>query len=208
MSPEQRTVALVLVGVIIVGWAWAYVRDNILFWSGATDLTKEAQARPVIAVHVTGAVRTPGVYRLPKGARVEDAISIAGGIIPTADLESLNLAGLLSDGQRVNIPARPPDGPETPTPGEAAGDQKGKSTPGSGRAGPGADAPGRDPRVNVNAATAQELEALPGIGPEIARRIIEYRHANGSFASVEDLRKVSGIGDRVFTRLKPLIRVR
>jgi len=179
LSPEQKAVAFVLALLVMLGWTWRYVRDNVLFWNGAEELAPE-KVEQGIMVQVSGAVNSPGVYTLPKGSRVKDAIEAAQGVAPGADLEGLNLASLLQDGQRVQVPVIEPPGEETKP----------------------------DTRVNVNTASQLELEALPGIGPEMAKRIIEYRKTRGKFAAVDDLKNVSGIGDRLLERLKPLVKVR
>ena len=134
-----------------------------------------------IVVHVVGAVVSPGVVVLADGARVADAIAAAGGAASDADTEQLNLARVLGDGEQVRVPhageqlVAPDPGPSPP------GGVSGGSTPGGGV-------------VNINTAGAAELEALPGIGPALAARIVEYRDGHGPFASVDDLTDVPGIG--------------
>lgn len=134
-----------------------------------------------IVVHVVGAVVSPGVVVLADGARVADAIAAAGGAASDADTEQLNLARVLGDGEQVRVPhageqlVAPDPGPSPP------GGASGGSTPGGGV-------------VNINTAGAAELEALPGIGPALAARIVEYRDGHGPFASVDDLTDVPGIG--------------
>lgn len=130
-----------------------------------------------IVVQVDGEVRQPGVYRLPAGSRVADALRLAGGTRFSADSGSLNVARLLRDGERITVPPRG----HTPTPGGSAA-------------------------VNINAATAQELEALPGIGPVLAGRIIAYRARHGPFRRLEDLLQVQGIGPGLLRRLRDAVR--
>lgn len=142
-----------------------------------------------IVVHVVGAVVSPGVVVLADGARVADAIAAAGGAASDADTEQLNLARVLDDGEQVRVPhageqlAAPDPGPSPPgaSGGGAAAGSSGGSTPGGGV-------------VNINTAGVSELEALPGIGPALAARIVEYRDGHGPFASVDDLTDVPGIG--------------
>ena len=143
-----------------------------------------------IVVHVVGAVVSPGVVVLADGARVADAIAAAGGASSDADTEQLNLARVLDDGEQVRVPhageqlAAPDPGPSPPggaSGGSAAAGASGGSTPGGGV-------------VNINTAGVSELEALPGIGPALAARIVEYRDGHGPFASVDDLTDVPGIG--------------
>ncbi|MDY7543670.1 MULTISPECIES: helix-hairpin-helix domain-containing protein [unclassified Cryobacterium] len=157
-----------------------------------------ATTAPVILVHVLGAVLRPGLFELPVGARVVDAVSAAGGFTAAADPAGTNLARPLADGEQVYLPAIG----ET-VPGGAAG----TGGPGGSGAGSGGGAGLPAVKVNLNRATAAELDALPRIGPAMAQRIVDYRSANGPFASVEDLRNVTGIGDKTFEALKDLVTV-
>ncbi|MDR7556236.1 MAG: ComEA family DNA-binding protein [Armatimonadota bacterium] len=164
-----------------------------------------------IRVHVTGEVVWPGVYVLPAGARVQDALAAARGPTLAADLTQVNLAAVLRDEDRVVVPRRPPAHalvPESPV--RAPGDLHGRGhrpTGGgaAGRAGPPAGV-ARKP-VNVNTAAADELERLPGVGPVLARRIVQDRAARGPFRRVEDLERVRGIGPGLVRRLRPLVRL-
>ena len=158
--------------------------------TGPPDLADPAGAPAGrIVVHVVGAVVSPGVVVLADGARVADAIAAAGGAASDADTEQLNLARVLGDGEQVRVPhageqlVAPDPGPSPPgaSGGGAAAGSSGGSTPGGGV-------------VNINTAGASELEALPGIGPALAARIVEYRDGHGPFASVDDLTDVPGIG--------------
>jgi len=149
-----------------------------------------AQASPsagLVLVDVAGWVRRPGVYEFATGARVIDAIEAAGGARPGAMLEALNLAAPLADGTQILVPR---EGEAGAVPPVAAGS-------GSGAAG----------LVNVNTASATELETLPGIGEVIAQRIVDHRTANGPFASVDQLLDVSGIGDSILGSIRELVTV-
>jgi competence protein ComEA len=145
-------------------------------------------APPKVMVDVAGGVKSPGLYELPANSRVMDAITAAGGTRPGTDTSDINLARIIKDGEQIYVD------PLTAT----------NSNLGSGptrvtkrKSGP----------ININRASATELDTLPGIGPVIASRIVEYRKKNGPFASVEDLQKVSGIGVAKFTQLKSKVRV-
>jgi len=142
-----------------------------------------------IVVYVSGAVQSPGVYTLPDGARVDDALRAAGGPAADADLARINLARRLHDEEQVYVPRQGEANPPVPAAGATSG---GSTTSG---------------RLNINTATATELATLPGIGPALAQRIVEYRQTHGPFARIEDLKKVSGIGDKVFERIKDLITI-
>ncbi|HWB36562.1 MAG TPA: ComEA family DNA-binding protein [Rugosimonospora sp.] len=146
-----------------------------------------SQSPDTIVVAVAGKVLHPGLVRLPAGSRVQDAIDAAGGVLPGTDISLINLARKLTDGELLVIGVSPP--PADP------------GAPGA----PGA--PAGDGKVNINSATLAELDTLPGIGPALAQRIIDYRTAHGPFHSIDDLRKVSGIGDAKFADIKDRVTV-
>lgn len=159
--------------------------------SEAPDPTRLADAEhgrgPTVVVHVAGAVRTPGVLVLPAGARVIDAVDGAGGALPEADLDRVNLAAKLIDGQRIVVAMigapSAPDG--TPAPVAA----------------------GEPTLIDLNTATIAELETLPGIGPALAGAIVAERERRGGFRSINELREVRGIGERRFAELRDRVTV-
>jgi competence protein ComEA len=149
-----------------------------------------------VVIHVTGAVRAPGVYQLRPGQRVADAIAAAGGALPDAEADALNLAAPVADGDRIAVPAA----------GEAlspsGGASAGHSHADNASVGSDAGAP-----VDLNTADLAELEALPGIGPATAAAIVDHRTANGPFASVDDLEAVRGIGPAKLEAIRDHVRV-
>lgn len=159
-----------------------------------TAVTAAPSAPPTpatIFVHVLGAVRRSGLYELHAGARVMDAVAAAGGLTEAADPAGINLARPVGDGEQLYVP----EVGETPRPAApAAGAASGPGTGGNTGSVPSAP-------VNLNTATAADLETLPRIGPAMAQRILDYRAANGPFASVDDLRNISGIGDKTIQAL-------
>jgi competence protein ComEA len=165
---------------------------------GATAAAAGTQpsAAPDMVVDICGAVARPGVYHLPAGARVCDLLDAAGGATAQAELSAVNLAAKLADGQQVAVPKH----------GQAAVVPAAGGSGATGGSGSGATNAPAAP-VNLNLATAEQLDALPGVGPSTAQKIIDYRTANGSFHSVEDLKNVSGIGDAKFAALKDLVTV-
>jgi competence protein ComEA len=143
-------------------------------------------------VHVTGAVRRPGVYRVRSSARLDAAIRRAGGPSGKADLQGVNLAAKVSDGQQVIVPARGPPAAAGAT--AAAGSASG---PAGAAAGP----------ISLNNATIEQLDQLEGIGPATAQKILDWRTEHGGFSSVDDLRQISGIGPKRFESLKEKVRM-
>ncbi|MFF7729859.1 ComEA family DNA-binding protein [Streptomyces sp. NPDC008001] len=148
-----------------------------------------------VVVDVAGKVRRPGVLRLPAGSRVADALAAAGGARPGADTTGINRARVLVDGEQIVVGA----------PAGSAGNVGSAAAPAASAAAGagGGSAPGGP--VSLNAATVEQLDALPGVGPVLARHILDYRTQHGGFRSVEELRKVNGIGSRRFTDLRPLV---
>ncbi len=178
----------VLVGVLLAGvalWIASPPRGEPITLLPPPPTPTQAP----LVVDVVGAVRHPGVYTLPRGSRVRDAVAAAGGFLPAAVPEAVNLAAMLQDGVRIFVPAA-----HTPTPVVQVPTVVPLTT-----AGP-EDAVSR---ININTATAEELEALPRIGPTLAQRIIAYREAHGPFRKVDDLLNVKGIGPTLLETLRP-----
>lgn len=150
----------------------------------------------VVVVHIAGAVRHPGLVQLPAGSRVADALDAAGGATRRADPASVNLARPLVDGEQIIVTRR--GAQMAAPPGDAP-------PPGTGASG-GASAAATTP-IDLNAATLEQLDTLPGIGPVLAQRILDWRTTNGRFSSVDELGEVSGIGEATLADLRPLVRV-
>ncbi|MFJ1574874.1 helix-hairpin-helix domain-containing protein [Streptomyces sp. NPDC088182] len=207
---EPRTLAalavVLVVGVILAGhhfWSGrpGMVRapENV----GAAAVVPEASPGTLpapasspspsarVVVDVSGKVRRPGVLRLAAGSRVADALRAAGGAKPGADLTGLNRARVLMDGEQVLV-----GGPAPPASGVGAGPASGTGAGAGAAVGP----------VSLNVATPEQLDTLPGVGPVLARHIIDYRGRHGGFRSVDELREVNGIGERRFADLQSLVR--
>lgn len=182
-SPIQKRALLILGALIIIFSSLLVLRGNT-HETLAPPIVAVQVAVPEIFVDVTGAVNKPGVYTLNANSRVIDAIKAAGDSAPGADLSTINLARVLSDGEQIYVDASVVN---------SAGVRISKSV----RRGP----------ININRATAAQFDSLDGIGPVIAKRIVEYRKVNGPFATVEDLQKVSGIGVAKFATIKNKVRV-
>lgn len=155
--------------------------------SGNLFAEPEAHVKSRIFVDISGAVEVPGVYELEEGARLAELVELAGGLTEEADIDAINRAEAVRDGQKVYIPKI----------GERAPAAGGKSGAGTGAV--------SDGRVDVNHASSEELQRLPGVGPATAEKIIAYREANGSFAAPEDLKRVSGIGEKTFAKMADLV---
>jgi len=151
------------------------------------DAAPDATHSSIDFVHVVGEVANPGVYELPAGSRLVDAVAAAGGFTLTADQADLNLAQVVTDGQQIVVATRG----AAPVAGSAPGGD-GTASPGTGPTGP----------VNINSADLTGLQTLDGIGPSLAQRILAYRAAHGGFRSVNDLRNVTGIGPKKFAAIK------
>lgn len=157
-----------------------------------TDSTEQRQESVQIQVYVCGAVKAPGVYTLPEGSRVYEAVAMAGGLLETADEKALNQARLLTDGEQVTVFTA--DEVES---GEAAADSREETGTGE----------KNGQKVNINTADENTLMTIPGIGESRARAIIAYREENGKFASVEEIMKIDGIKEKMFEKIKDSITV-
>jgi competence protein ComEA len=158
--------------------------------AGATVSAAPARDRRSL-VHVVGAVRRPGVYRLPAAARIQAAIRRAGGATARADLQAINLAAKVADGQQVVVPRR------AATSAAGAGASGAPPAGAVGASGAASSAP-----VNLDTATAEQLDALDGVGPATAQKILEYRSTHGGFASIDDLAQIPGIGPKRLESLR------
>lgn len=184
---------------VLLGVMAGFVLAGVLVFvsrapEGTPIVLRPAPTSAPIAVHVIGAVPRPGLYNFLEGARVQDAIDAAGGLLAEADANALNLAALLEDGQQLDIPYQEGSAPtetvnlpssETATPAPNSGVDL----------------------ININTATLEELDTLPGIGLTTAQKVIDYRTVNGPFSTIEDIMNVSGIGPSTFEGLKDLITV-
>jgi competence protein ComEA len=201
LRSDRRVVgALFACVAIAAGFAWWRAGASASLPASPPPTTAEHAERVAtttttssrIVVHVVGAVARSGVLQLRSGARVIDAIEAAGGAGPDADLARLNLAAPVSDGERIAVPTR--DGSTPPLDGGATSGPAVRGGP------PTPAAP-----LNVNNATAEQLDELPGVGPATAAAIVSDREANGPFASVDDLGRVRGIGPAKLEQLRELV---
>ncbi len=194
MQPLQRyrpyivtsLVWIIILGLYVLYDRWPRPEAIVIETPAPTSVPTPRQ----IVIQIVGAVKTPGVYCLTSGARAEQAVLAAGGLLPEAAM-TFNQAALLSDGQLIYVPREG----ETPPP-ESSPPQVSAGTAGASSG-----------AVNINTATAEQLEALPCIGPALAQRIIDYRETNGSFRTLEELDLVKGIGPACIEQIKNLVTV-
>jgi len=218
MEDKRKKLIMVIISIIIIGIIIIYViYDNegneyiieefeevianidVNTVENSDKNTNETVDNEVmIAIHITGAVNRPGLIYLNQGARIDDAIKQAGGATKKANLNKVNLAYVLSDGQKIYIPSND-DKEENiayiiSNSGENIVVEDGSKG-----------LKGVNGKVNINTANQQEIETLPGIGPALAQRILDYRETNGKFKNIEDLQNVKGIGDSKYNNIKDKI---
>ncbi len=180
--------------VVLGGTIWALRRPEPVALTIITPTPRPTPTTASVIVDVRGAVAHPGVYTLIAGSRVQDALAHAGEVLPNAETRNLNLARKVNDGEQIYVPTI--DEATVPPPPASS-----KSNP--------SNAATKTPIgiININTATLEELDALPGIGPSIAQRIIDFREQSGAFEQIEDVKKVRGIGDALFSDIQDMITV-
>lgn len=206
LSKTQRNIiiGLILMAVVIIGY-YVYSSDNNqqVFTDEEMEITEEKteESKGKIVIHITGAIQNEGIVTLDENARVADAVEAAGGLKEDADMSKINLAYILEDGMKLKIPSindtLDEEGNKELTDDELVVESIPESNSKSGI-----------DIININKANQAELEKLPGIGPSIALKIINYRNENGKFSSIDDLKKVSGIGENKFENIKAYICVK
>ncbi len=204
LSNQEKITIILLLIVIIIGGGIVLSKninkeDNFTI-NRASDISENNPALqkeiPPLIIHITGAVKNPGVYQLKSTDRIVDAVKIAGGETEEANLDLINLAALLKDGQKIIVPYKTysETGDETNTNSYKNVESVYSSSSVSTSA-----------KININTANANMLQALSGIGPVLSERIIEYRNQNGFFGVIDDIKDVSGIGEKKFEGIKDLI---
>lgn len=205
---KAAAVALVLLAAVVFFGSFGEESDNSINVEAGQAQTEETDGQQAdgtaaaagstsmgpVYVDIGGCVKKPGVYQVVEGTRLFEVIKEAGGLTPEADVSQINQAETVTDGQKVVIPAI----------GDAAetGQEGGEAAGGSGTDSSGITADGK---VNINKADSQGLQELPGVGPATAEKILDYREANGAFQSPEEIKNVSGIGDKTYEKMKDKI---
>lgn len=202
-SRQEKIVLLLIVTVIITIFGCRFYlqeknkitivpsnQENLSTQQSVADTSQEE----ICIIHIAGAVKQPGVYRISSGERIIDVVKMAGGALERAHLDMVNLAAPIHDGQKIIIPFMP----------EERDDELLRIAE-QGLTIPESDYSANSGLININSATARELELLPGIGPALAERILEFRKNNGMFRKIEDIKGVSGIGQKRFDAIKEMI---
>lgn len=190
MKKSYIILAIIVVIAICIQYFW---KDNSnenyenIYLEEGNISTNIVEEKDDIKIHIAGEVISPGIYVLEEGSRIDDAIRYAGGITENADLDKVNLAYEVSDGEKIYIPSIFDEEIEYTFNSEATSNTT---------------------KVNVNKATSEQLQTINGIGPALAEKIIAYRTKNGKFSSIEDIKNVSGIGDKKFESIKDYIVVK
>lgn len=187
MVKKRLLVVVALLLVIMGGSGYAYYQKNSVPESVSSEVvlsSSQADKPTEATVYISGAVMQPGVIKVPNGTRVIDVVDLAGGLATGADVSKLNLAQPVKDGMHIKVPGEIPRNSVHSNSEKPAGD-----------------------KVNINTASKSELDTLPGIGPSLAQKIIDYRETNGTFHDISDLKRVSGITEKRFNKIKDKITI-
>lgn len=207
LDSKQKKIVIIVGIIIIIGILYFIynevdkkstdqIDNNMLSIENNTKENEES--KELVIVHITGAVKTPGIVKLTEGARIEDAIDKAGGLTEDADISDVNLAYVLEDGIKIKIP----------TISEEKNEEIIINSSGEGIVEKEISNNSENKIININKANETDLQTLPGIGASLAGRIVEYRNSNGKFNEIEDIKNVSGIGESKYENIKNLICVK
>ena len=173
------------------------ISQDIIINNQTENTTEENNNQEKIVIHITGAICNEGIYELEENSRIADAVKMAGGLKEDADLKQINLAYVLEDGMKINIPSKNESTNEASNNTESYITKENLNTSNN----------VKTSKVNINSATQTELESLPGIGPSTALKIINYRKEKGKFNKIEDIKNVNGIGESKFNKIKEFIKI-
>lgn len=173
------------------------ISQDIIINNQTENTTEENNNQEKIVIHITGAICNEGIYELEENSRIADAVKMAGGLKEDADLKQINLAYVLEDGMKINIPSKNENTNEDSNNTESYITKENLNSSNNTKIS----------KVNINNATQTELETLPGIGPSTALKIINYRKEKGKFNKIEDIKNVNGIGENKFNKIKEFIKI-
>ena len=207
---KERKIVVVIIILAVALLSWKIYSSNsgfeeldsneIMASNTSKEESTEEESEEMIVVHITGEVKKQGVVKTKEGSRIEDIIEAAGGLTENADITDVNLAYTVEDGVKIRIPS---NNDETDAKENYISEDAGEKIIISDE-----ETSSKASVVNINNATQEQLEELPGIGPSIASRIVEYRTKNGKFKTVEDIKNVTGIGDSKYEKIKELIKLK
>ena len=216
ISKKQKIILMFLGIIAVIGITYySYTNEKNIEISQENELEVENETNEInvdeensekiatIKVHVSGAVKNEGVYELEEDARIADAIEKAGGVSDIANMKNVNLASKLEDGMKIYIPKQGEDVLENNL--EENSNNKETTLWGSGT---NSNVENEKEKININKATKEELDTLPGIGESTAQKIIQYREEHGSFKNIEELKEVKGIGDAKYEEIKDLVDIK
>ena len=211
LTKKQKIIVIAIAGIVVIGIMYFIYNKNQVKEDINIEneilvnnvITNENNTNDdIVIIHITGSVKNPGIVKLKEGSRIEDAIESAGGLTENADITKVNLAYVVEDGTKIKIPsASEEDIGDEDIIDSKSGDNiiiEENAVPSN----------NSTQTININKATEKEFETLPGIGPSLASKIIEYRNQNGKFGSIEDIKNVNGIGDSKYEKIKDLITVK
>ncbi len=211
LTKKQKIIVIAIAGIVVIGIMYFIYNKNQVKEDINIEneilvnnvITNENNTNDdIVIIHITGSVKNPGIVKLKEGSRIEDAIESAGGLTENADITKVNLAYVVEDGTKIKIPsASEEDIGDEDIIDSKSGDNiiiEENTVPSN----------NSTQTININKATEKEFETLPGIGPSLASKIIEYRNQNGKFESIEDIKNVNGIGDNKYEKIKDLITVK
>ena len=205
LSRQEKIVFLIIISALLITFSWKLYskeKDSIIIVPtadmGESDIREEKELidKKICIVHISGAVNQPGVYQLTEGERIIDAVKMAGGEMESANIDAVNLAAHLYDGQKIVLPFILEDNEDEVNQNALANEEFRQH-----------DYSLSSSVLNLNAVTSNQLETLPGIGPALAERILSYRKNHGLFRNIEDIMNVSGIGEKRFESIKEYITV-
>ena len=211
LTKKQKIIVIAIAGIVAIGIMYFIYNKNQVKEDINIEneilvnnvITNENNTNDdIVIIHITGSVKNPGIVKLKEGSRIEDAIEAAGGLTENADITKVNLAYVVEDGTKIKIPSASEEdiGDE-----DIIDSKSGDNIIIEENAVPSNNSP---QTININKATEKEFETLPGIGPSLASKIIEYRNQNGKFESIEDIKNVNGIGDNKYEKINDLITVK
>ena len=212
MKKDKKIIYLVILIMLVIIYVLYknFTKDNYELTDLENDVVSsneentgniEEKTNNKIVVHIAGCIQKEGIYEMPENSRINDCIQLAGGLTEEADITNINLAEVIEDGIKIYIPQKGENSTQI-------GDNDIQKSKNDLNMNAGTNLKLNEKNiVNINTASQTELETLPGIGPSIALKIVDYRYQNGKFKSIEDIKKVSGIGDSKFYKIKDLIKV-